>query len=235
MKRALFVTFAVVAMLATSAAFGLTPHTIVFSENWEMDMPGTLLKDTIQWTGDNATYVVAAGNYAQLTGDPNSGNNWVCTQTNFGAGMNGQALQLFHMELAGLGPGSGNRTDIYVLDEGGAVWLRWYGDSTRVMPRHPGGTGPEVPLGSAWSDMDIVYNSVTGLATWYADGAFVYSIDAGAGKYMQRVELNNQWGATNDAILMDNIMVGPVPEPSSLLALSVFGVGIIGYIKRRRA
>ena len=235
MKTTLFLTFALVAMLATSAAFGLTPDTIVFSEDWESDVPDTLLNSTIQWTGDNNDYIVAAGNVAELWGNPLT-SDWIWTKANFGDGMNGQALQLFHMEVNGAGVGSGNRTNLYVLDEGGNVWLRWYGDCVRLIPRHPDGVAPvDYGIAGAWHDLDIVYNSVTGQATWYGDGNFVWGANVGAGKYMTRVEMQNQWANADDMTMLDNIMVGPVPEPSSLLALSVFGVGMIGYIKRRRA
>ncbi len=235
MRRALLLSVAL--MMLSTAAFAMLPDTAVFTEDWESESPGTIVANCTQWDGDNTSYVVASGNWADCIGSDT--HDWVWSQ--YFGDLDGVELQLYHFEAKGVGVGCGNRTNLYVLDENGDVWLRWYGDSVRLIPRVGGTVGSASYLTrTAWDSLDILYNSTTGIAKWYFNDSEVWSASVGAGKYMTRVEWENNHAVddsdgTPDEILVDNVQVGVVPEPSSLLALSAFGVGMIGYIKRRRA
>ncbi len=235
MRTALLVGLSV--LVLSSPALAMLPSAPVFVEDWESDAPGTMLSDALRWDGSNVNYVVAAGNWARLIGN---GDTTDSVWSHFFSLMNGVELQLYHVEVKGIGPGCGNRTSLCFLDGDGLAFTRWYGDSVRMLPRYGAYTGPECYLTRTdWDELDIVYNSLTGMATWYFNGDYVTSMNVGAGNYVTRVELQNQWAATEegipDEILLDNIQVGVAPEPSSLLALSAFAVAAIGYFKRRRA
>ena len=236
-KMSLFAAVMAIAIMAIAApVLAMTPINTVFSEDWSMDAQGDLISESYQWTGDNTTFVVGAGEVGNLVA--NEGNDWVWTQADFGAQMDGQTWQLFHFDVTGENTSGSdtNRMNIYVLDENGNQWLRWFGDGGRLIPRLGGNVGTAAQtINDGWHDFDILYNSTTGSAQWFNDGSLVYSLTTGVGKYMSRVEINNGYGQLGNTITLDNIMVGTVPEPSGLLALGGLGLTALGMIKRRRA
>ena len=219
----------VLAAMVATPAMGI-PVGAVFWEDWESEIPGTRLGDTAQWEGGNTSSVVVdtgGNNVGRLIGDPDT-SDFLWTNANFGAGTQGK-YQAFNYTAFGGGPGVGNRTHICVLDSGGGVWGRWYGDSLRLIPRLGGAVGPSVDISDGLPhEMTITYDPTTGVMDFWADSDPVWSTNAGTGNYMTRIEIQNQWGSASDWIDIDDI--GIFPEPASLALL---GIGLL-FLKRRR-
>ena len=127
-------------------------------------------------------------------------------------------------------------------------------------PNSWAGTRSTTP--STWTSFDLVMyrNTVGSVAAgtleWYVDGSLVLTkgpAETGEwvlggdllapSRWMNSVEIYLPAKDTSgklQQVLFDDISIQytgltPVPEPSSLLALSMFGVGALGFIKRRRA
>jgi len=111
----------------------------------------------------------------------------------------------------------------------------------------------------AWRTMTMVMDRVNAKIEWYDNGTLFatkivahndpsmeyfwgndWTVD-GKPRGMDWLEFG-AWGryqSTVSQVLIDDIVAGganiPVPEPSSLIALSAFGLGALGFIRRRKA
>jgi hypothetical protein len=134
----------------------------------------------------------------------------------------------------------GNIWAAWFNDASGKNYARWYGYANTARPRI-GGYGlvlnPVTLVEDQWNTLEVVIDQTSQTSTFYHNGVKLgslnYSITGAAGGIGQ-VQLEN-FGRTDlpdDSILIDNISI--VPEPSSLISLSVFGAGLLGYLRRRR-
>lgn len=222
--------------LVAAPAMGTPITNVVFLEDFENDAPGTLMKNMLAWSGGNNDYNVGSapggnpGQFGELVGNGNT-NDYVWTTSAYGA-MNSTDTQIFQFDAKNAGPGVGNRTNIYVLDQFGAMLgnARWYGDSVRLIPRVGGTVGAAIPLTGAWNTtLGIEYDQTTGILNFTHNGVPVWvPQNIGPGLYMERIEMNNQW-AGGDVIHVDNMVLG-TPEPA---ALALFGLSAL-LLRRRR-
>ena len=86
----------------------------------------------------------------------------------------------------------------------------------------------------------LIYDTATKNVDFWSNGSHFGSATnaSSSGASLGTIKLNIMAAGNNQSIWMDNLTWGtvvPVPEPSSLLALGMFGVGALGFIKRRRA
>lgn len=136
--------------------------------------------------------------------------------------------------------GGSNIWGAWYNDSLGRNYGRWYGSGNTARPRIAGtglvlSTVTLVP--GQWNKLEIVVNESTGFSSFYHNGAYLgqlqYSGQGSSGGVAQvQIENFGRSDAPNDYIYLDDMSV--VPEPSSLLALSALGIGMLGYIKRRR-
>jgi hypothetical protein len=120
----------------------------------------------------------------------------------------------------------------------------------------PGEDANKISIGSSWTTLATVLNRVTGEVQYYQDGVmfasrtvlktdpdqveFVWGNDyADPARWMQWMSVGMQakYAGAAGSYLFDDFYLGGamIPEPGSLLALGVFGIGLIGYVRRRRA
>jgi hypothetical protein len=100
------------------------------------------------------------------------------------------------------------------------------------------GIATDHPLSTtAWTDLVIDLNTSTHVVTYYANG-----VSFGTNTYNAASLLNMSFEvrnapATVNTLYVDDLWYGTqaVPEPSSFMALGMFGLGALGFIKRRRA
>ena len=141
-------------------------------------------------------------------------------------------------------PGVGLNTiwSIDFQDAGGASFARWYGSGTTARPRINGYglvLAPVTLVAGMYNQLDVFVNQTAGTSTFYHNGAYLgflqYSPTSPATGGVGRVEIHNEARAAGDGVgeflNLDDASV--IPEPSSLVALSMFGLGALGFIRRR--
>ena len=139
-------------------------------------------------------------------------------------------------------PGTSSGSNIWGADfddASGANFARWYGAGANARPRINGGAVLNTVnlVAGTWNKLEVVINQTAGTSTFYHNGLNLGSMSytwTGATGGVGQVQLE-AWGRTdvpNDYILVDNMRV-VIPEPSSLVALSMFGLGALGFIRRR--
>ena len=241
MKRALFI--AVALMLMASVAMAGVPPVTWFADDFNLIPDGTRLRlaPSGDWAGTGPENYVYGGevrmqSYSGNTSDTDSYNTVGIADKSAGV-----TPQIMHCTVLGSHPDlgdNGNFAYINMNESSGGNMGYWYGDATQLTPRYSGGTGAQVDLTDGlWHDLDIIYDPVTGLTEWYADSVLKLSRNQTTGYAVERCDLftYHRGDVVAQWIFVDDIALGTIPEPSSLLALSVFGVGMLGYIKRRRA
>lgn len=79
------------------------------------------------------------------------------------------------------------------------------------------------------------YNFDTGLSAMWIDdpSTTIFSTNADIGQGMTSMAFRQAGG--NTTMTIDNLVVTAVPEPSSFALLSLFGMGMVGYRRRRAA
>ena len=101
------------------------------------------------------------------------------------------------------------------------------------------GINVNTALTDEWKTFAIVFKSQDVGRWYYVDGVLLGYTTATTNMNLDKVQLENYVRADGTFCYIDNFGYGygspVVPEPSSLLAFSAFGVGMLGYIRRRRA
>jgi hypothetical protein len=158
--------------------------------------------------------------------------------------------------MAGTTVDGGNVIPLWQFSNNQArVYVRRNPDQTPVGAGYSWISAPVATGNSTWHSFDTIWDVTTGDCEYYMDNVlkFKLSVDAAANFstlkafYLNRPILNFEFfqlsgaaggGTTyttvDTGMYFDNIKV-MIPEPGSLLALSVFGIGMFGFMKRRRA
>ena len=92
--------------------------------------------------------------------------------------------------------------------------------------------------GSAWTEATYLnLDTLKGYTSYGTRTVDLSGITAADNNASFALRFRWQFNNTEDFGYLDNIVVSgaPVPEPSSLLAFGVFGIGALGFIRRRRA
>jgi MYXO-CTERM domain-containing protein len=132
----------------------------------------------------------------------------------------------------------GNHLYIQLNDDSGAEMGRWYGWSHAITPRLGGtiGTAVDITDGEV-HDFAITYDPTTGDVEWLHNAAVQWTNNIGGGKASAEVWVQDVARDTNDYVWLDDVVVGTVPEPASLVmaSLALLALGGFGLLRRRRA
>ncbi len=234
MKRTLFIALALVALLAAAANATVPPVVWFYDDfNYEVDN-GTPLANTDPWM------LSSGGNYNLLyNGEVRmTANGQACCNETVAHINPDNDIQIMHIVVRGglfsQDPNIGNFAYIYMSGASYDIGF-WYGWSDHLTPRYDSVVGTAVDLTDGLKhDLDIVYNAATGLTQWFGDGELVLSATQDTGWSVDKPYIDTGNRGVADIVWIDEMAIGTVPEPSSLLALSIFGAGMLGYIKRRK-
>ncbi len=260
MKRALFLTLALVAITALAASAAMASRAPVewFYDNFDSYASNTRLRQAApNWcdgTGPE-NRILTSGcpepmNFqaVRLKGQSGTGSDSDAVSSEDGltpsdfSDRSAGKIQILHYLIQAdpyeQNASIGNHGYIYLDDAEGEMG-RWYGYSQAWTPRYDGHVGPGQSLADALPhDCDMVYDPISGIMEWYFDGGKIWEYDIGTGRACTDIYVFDDTrpdNPGNDYLWVDDMSLGTVPEPSSLLALGMFGVGMLGYIKRRKA
>ena len=242
MTRAILIAALLTLLTATMAAASM-PGVAWFSDGFTAFTDGQKLNANPPgaWTGsgpENKIYT----NQVRMRGYSGAGTSSSEAMTTGVGALSAGKLAIFHMKVRGEqgGTNPGNHAYMYLRDTTGANIAFWYGTTSSLVPRWGGTVGTAVSLSDGlWHDLDIRYNPVNGVTDWIADGATVWTQTLTAGLAADKISLDDTARAASttlyDNVWVDEVGLGTVPEPSSLLAFATFGVGALGFARRRRA
>lgn len=173
-----------------------------------------------------------SGSYAQTQGDLSA------TSAN--------KLQVFDFQMKkdANATATSDHAGLYIVDSSHSVIAGWAGGAGRLKNKWTAAGTEGLAYNwadSNWHSFEIIYNPTNGLTRWFIDGALWDTQTLATGKSLAKVYLSdpiaNPDPGMTDILWLDNVAVGTtlVPEPSGLLAVSVFGAGMLGYVRRRRA
>ncbi len=147
----------------------------------------------------------------------------------------------FHFTASG-GENTGTTWGIWINDPLGRNLARFYGQPNTCRGRI-GDLGivtgqPTLTGGGAWDDLDIKITPSAQTSEFFLNGVSLGVLSyaqTGADGTVGYIKIESVDSINTGTIKVDNMALGTVPEPSSLVALSAFGFGALGLIRRRKA
>ncbi len=234
---------ALVAALTTPAAALVIPNVAFFDDFENPADAGLRLRLHAKWGSgagpENLNLAWGGDRAIRLRAFSGTGATSSATQvTNFAPGMGGGAfLQAMTFTLqsdtANQLTGS-NHLTIQLNESGGGELARWYGHSGAVTPRFGGTVGPPVDItDGAVHEFSITYNAATGETNWLHNNAVQWTQALTTGFIAERVYVEDVSRGIEDHVYLDDLVVGYIPEPGSLLLLGMASLGLMR--SRRRA
>ncbi len=229
---------AVIAALAVSAS-AQTPLASLYDYDEFVYDPGNL--NTVgapTWAGTAAAEIQVTADetcevFSNSTGTLDSA--WAFSAY---AGANNNIIVQLKAKKGGSAPGNegSNMFDVYAYAGNGQEMGRWYGAENNIKGRYGGTVTATVTLTDEWQTLEMRINTSTKKTQYYVGQTLLGELGpTSMGAKLAKIQFNSWNRGYNDSyVFFDDVGYG-TPEPSSLLALSAFGVGMIGYIKRRRA
>lgn len=199
------------------------------------------------WYGDAGSQIAVQDGKAVLTFD--TAFSATCATIDFDPISGGKIY--WSIRVWGVQGPAGNTFDMGLNDANGYNFARWYGGYLNDRPRINGTS--QVLKGVAlveneWNLLTVEVDTLDETSTFFHNGvnlgSMIYSLnqpEIGNAATNLYIGFQNQDSSKNGATkYYDDLWIStegpvPVPEPSALLALGTFGVGMIGYIKRRNA
>jgi len=241
-------TLLVLAVLAMAAVIATPAAATTYFEPFDYENDDIIVCDG--WTGPDGIPITVEGRTAKLL---YTSLDWATkgVQVTLPTPIGGDMIYWCVRVWVGGGT-AGNVFDIQANDAAGLNFARWYGGYNSERPRINGYSGTQVGTGvtlvpNMWNQLCVYINTVTQQSTFYHNGTLVNTLpylpnQPNIGNSVAKIYMGFQ-NASSDKVgswkFYDDIWVSNtacyVPEPSSLLAMSAFGLGMLGYIKRRRA
>jgi hypothetical protein len=250
-------------MLLGLLAFAVSAHAATmylsntwFSDNFESYTAGTHLDSTGTWTGtanaNTGNWIVDDGGNKVVKMDALSADSSQLATGKSGlvpAGTTQQVL-MFSMKKGSFSIPSDNHVYIKVpllRPSNGSTPQNpgWYGNGTGLRGNNNWSPSVITPVGSAndgaWHQFALVLDTSgsTGIERWYVDGYYLGSYSGiNLTLLMENMVLTDTNRGAEDDAYIDNVRIGTgltLPEPSSFVALGMFGLSALGLIKRRRA
>lgn len=237
MKGTFFVLVALLMATVPAMAAG------EFTEPFTGYTPGELVGQG-GWTATGAglgVIGVQVGDFAQFTHTGTAVSDGVQHSVN----VSGDIIWWTMEVQAGVaGASTGNTWDTWLNDGAGKNYARWYGAYNSARPRIDG-LGlvlPAVTLDNSWNVLGVKVDTLAHTSEFFYNGVSLGTL-AHSAQTTSNVAANIIWGQQNasngsagSTMFGDTIHVGnTLPEPSSFMALGMFGLGALGFIKRRRA
>ena len=228
-----------VAALVTPATAICTIVNVCVSDDFEAYADGTDLKNcTPIWTGVGPENTVfrntgdAAVRLKATSGNTASSTSW--TAANYAGCMcdgNVQVMEFTLQSDLAMQNASGNHAYIHMNESAGASFPYFYGHSGAMTPRLGGTIGPSTNItDGAVHHFQMCYDPNTGVCTWWADGAQVWTKTIATGLCAERMEVRDMKRDFQDWIWLDDMVMGTTPEPATI------GLLLLGlpFLRRRR-
>jgi hypothetical protein len=238
---------ALLLIFVASAAFAALPTTILWTDDFDSYSTGLFRTvATAKWaTGPGFNYTIVdlgGGNkVVQTAPDSSADSAWN------NASINTDAYQTLMLHFKARSYNSSTtetrtRESVYIFGNGGSgTRLCGYQFNAnvykaKIVANNYNGAMVSYNNGQ-WHDFECVYDTTSASIKWYVDGVLY---DSRAYQISEKSRYIGFYSQTwYDAInwQYDDFVFGsndPIPEPSSLLALSAFGIGALGFIRRRR-
>lgn len=237
MKRFLLVVVIALAMVMLASVAAMA-----FTDDFSYDNGNLYGKG--EWNKGGATSWITVENGAVRIngGDTGTGRT---TGTLAASGM----LGLISIQMDVMGDGVGGSTswglnvdDISQADPAGGTICRWYGTTNSARGRNDwvGVSTEQILTGTpTWDHLSLLIDTANTTAAFSCNGTLLGTVNYGsktaANVAIGRISFTQISNATGSgSIYFDNFSVTAVPEPSSLVALGMFGLSALGMIKRRK-
>jgi len=214
-----------------------------FSDNFDSYTSGIRLRLQDSWTGtgpENIVLVPTGGTTLAVRMKGSSGAGTASLTNHTVPGVAGQlSIMTFQVKPEDSNAFTNDHAGIWMFDTLGAVIAGWTGGEFRMKTKwtYPAGTeGTSVnfppPDNTTWHDFAIVYDPATGTTDFYKDTVLITTHAGPLNKTLGSVQVDDTppgAGTANNILWLDNLVVGTVPEPASLILL-----GLGGLLLRRR-